>query len=240
MGYVMWLKGLVILATGAIAEAALAPAPAPAALAGGTLAPGWFPAAEGATCAATCTSAGLKNAYFSSLAAGNPPPVTAICAAEVEGYGYVSGWQYAGSANEQVCHVSYQNQTISATTYGCLCLQQQQSQGIFNSQNGTQGCAQACNTLFPDANGQLNQGRAVPTDTQLNDYACLPFTDIGQLNRFGYTQPGASSSQPIPCTAVQGNQTVTTNNYSCFCIFSPPVGFRPQQGSAALSVSNSG
>ena len=30
MGYVMWLKGLVILATGAIAEAAFAPAPAPA------------------------------------------------------------------------------------------------------------------------------------------------------------------------------------------------------------------
>ena len=136
--------------------------------------------------------------------------------------------------------MSYQNQTISATTYGCLCLQQQQSQGIFNSQNGTQGCAQACNTLFPDANGQLNQGRAVPTDTQLNDYACLPFTDIGQLNRFGYTRPGASSSQPIPCTAVQGNQTVTTNNYSCFCIFSPPVGFSPQQGSATLSVSGSG
>ena len=30
MVYVMWLKGLVILATGAIAEAAFAPAPAPA------------------------------------------------------------------------------------------------------------------------------------------------------------------------------------------------------------------
>jgi hypothetical protein len=184
------------------------------------LANAWQTAVSGDTCAATCTKAGLKNAYFASAQLG---VVTSICAANVNSTGWASGWQNA-TINEAGCHIAYMGQPVIADQYACLCLQMNQTQGIFAASDLTQSCNKTCQQQFPDQYNVINRGSPTPVDVVSQTYGCIPSNELGVLNRFGYTNDTAAaqnSARNVTCNVAYGTTSAANLEYSCFCTFSP-------------------
>lgn len=169
---------------------------------------GFIVAADGAMCQDTCiassqTAAHLNNFYTDAS--------TYLCAANVSGQAWVAGYQ----TTDPFCTITYDSSVINATEYACLCLTSEQTPGLEPS-TGAESCDVTCaQTLDGDV------GTAVRADNSLSLYTCLPGSEAGIHNRFGYADDeivANATQESIPCTAAAVS---TTSAYSCFCTFEP-------------------
>ena len=205
-------------------------------------------AAEGATCQATCTAASQTAAFLNNF---YTDASTYLCAANVNDQAWVAGYQ----TTAPVCTTTYNSSVLNATQYACLCLNSNQTPGLEPS-TGAESCENTCaQTLDGDV------GTAVQPDASLPIYTCLPGSEAGLRNRFGFANDLAVpytlgtealtleeaagidvlSGETIPCIAAAVN---TTSTYSCFCTFEPQTSGMSSQssssGSASASVATAG
>lgn len=189
---------------------------------------GFVVADSGESCESTCSGASQTPGFLNSFY--EPDASTYMCAANIDDQAWVPGYQ----TTEPHCSVTYNGDTVNATTYACLCLLPEQTPGLQPSTGG-QSCQQTCQQ---ELQGQV--GTAVRTDADTPLFACLPTSEAGMRNRFGvaadqsvsYT-PGPVSSEMqkaagvtpldenmIPCNSAG---LPSTTDYSCFCTFEVPA-----------------
>lgn len=218
-------------------------APAGSANAAPVLGTGFVVAAEGATCQQTCTASSLTPAFLNNFFTDAS---TYLCAANVSGKAWIAGYQTA----TPVCTATYNSTVINATQYACLCLTSEQTPGL-ESNTGAESCDQTCAQTL---DGEV--GTAVQPDASLPFYTCLPGSEAGIHNRFGYADDQAVSytlgpealaleqaagvetlpAESIPCVAAAVNTTAT---YSCFCTFEPQTPATSTSSSSSSSTAAS-
>lgn len=222
-------------------------APAGSANAAPVLGTGFVVAAEGATCQQTCTASSLTPAFLNNFFTDAS---TYLCAANVSGEAWTAGYQ----TTAPVCTTTYNSTVINATQYACLCLTSEQTPGL-ESSTGAESCDQTCAQTL---DGEV--GTAVQPDASLPFYTCLPGSEAGIHNRFGYADDQAVPytlgsealaleaaagvetlpAESIPCIAASVNTTAT---YSCFCTFEPQtsaISTSSSSSSTAASVATAG
>ncbi|DBA94687.1 hypothetical protein WJX77_008193 [Trebouxia sp. C0004] len=223
-----------------LVTAALIAVTAGSANAAPVLGTGFVVAAEGATCQQTCTAASLTPAFLNNF---YTDASTYLCAANVSGKAWIAGYQTAAP----VCTTTHSNTVINATQYACLCLTPEQTPGL-ESSTGAESCDQTCAQTL---DGEV--GTAVRPDASLPIYTCLPGSEAGTHNRFGYADDQAVPytlgsealaleeaagvetlpAESIPCVAAAVNTTAT---YSCFCTFEPQTPATSTSSSSSIST----
>lgn len=208
-----------------------------------TLGTGFVQAAPGATCQQTCTANSKTAAFLNNF---YTDASTYLCAANVSGQAYIAGYQ----TTDPVCTTTYNNAVINATDFGCLCLTSQQTPGL-EASTGTESCEQTCAQTLE---GEV--GTAVRTDAHTPLYACLPASEAGVHNRFGYADdqllPALLSPTTAQLEAASGVEAVqslacitagaaTQRPFSCFCTFEPQAATTtPATSSVSAAIATAG
>ena len=187
--------------------------------AGPLLAPGYFGTTNSSgtfTCESVCASSAdqatnsrpMHDTYFQVPALNL---ANSVCAVST-GASYVSGWMSRGGP--PACSVVVNGTAASVTSeVSCLCLNSTQTQGLVRNTNGAN-----CNSLCgQDLYGVSGIGLA--SDANAMNYACVPFTDIGRSDHFGFVQPTAADGAGSTCVTNENGVASTTTDFSCVCAF---------------------
>lgn len=156
------------------------------------------------SCAGVCSAQGLSAA---TLRESSGVLQTTACEVNITGQGKRAGYQEGGHS---ACSVVADSQINSSSEYSCLCLASSTTPGLAAAQG--QSCSTACTQSVEGMTGA-----PVAVESSETSYLCLPSSEIGHTNHFGYTSEldgGASI-----CTAAVVNDAQATSDFSCFCTF---------------------